>query len=660
MSNNSGFRPYTISVDLLASSTSASSDAGEANMQSNHEHFLQRKEPTVSNLTNYLFRRFINSGLILGLVGAFLITPGQAFGQLTDEDIEALRDRGKREGWTFEVGHNEATKHSIDELCGAKEELLYVEGARWEPFDEAARLMPVKFDWRDSGGVTPIKYQFPCGSCWAHATVAMLESAIKLVDGVEEDLSEQWLVSCNEDGLSCSGGRWAHEYFLNKGDHCGDSGAVLESVFPYTASDSPCECPYPGTRYFIDSWGYIGLEYSQADVNAIKQALLGYGPIGTAVYVDEAHMAYTGGVFNSCVTGPLNHLVTLVGWDDTQGENGVWILRNSFGTDWGEDGYMRIEYGCSMVGYASTFIVYTGPVKIYSEPGCGPVPLSVQFSASTGFEAESWEWEFGDGGLASGPTPTHTFEQPGVYDVTVYIDTEQGVKSGTGEDCVVVHADTIKGVSVSGTPGSQVEVVITANNTMPVRCFKIPVEFSNDFGLRYDSFSTAGCRTDYFQTQTYAHYDAYGGKRVTLKLVSSNDGNVPDLEAGQGAVARLYFTIPDGTPLEQSVDIVLDGYLSYLPEYQSPLAIYTAESAAGQLFVSESCCVRRGDVDHNGQINLLDLRFLVGYVHRDGPAPACPDEGDIDGDGQITGEDISCLSRYLFSRGNPCEIDECR
>jgi len=83
-----------------------------------------------------------------------------------------------------------------------------------------------------------------------------------------------------------------------------------------------------------------------------------HGPVTVAVRSTSAFQAYNGGIFNSCSTGPVNHAVVIVGWDDAQGANGVWIIRNSWGTGWGEAGYMRIAYGCSSIGYAACYVDY--------------------------------------------------------------------------------------------------------------------------------------------------------------------------------------------------------------------------------------------------------------------------------------------------------------
>jgi C1A family cysteine protease/predicted secreted protein len=219
--------------------------------------------------------------------------------------------------------------------------------------------LPVAYNWCDQGGCTPVKDQGSCGSCWAFGTVGPLESNIKTQDGIEEDLSEQYLVSCNTDGWSCNGGWWAHDYHWNKPSES-DAGAVYEADFRYVARDDSCK-PSLTHHEKIDSWTYVGSEYSLPSVAAIKQAIYDHGPVSVAVCVGSAFQNYNGGVFEtdeaaSC-PWDANHAVVLVGWDDNQG---IWYLRNSWGSGWGESGYMRIKYGISNVGYSANYIVYSG------------------------------------------------------------------------------------------------------------------------------------------------------------------------------------------------------------------------------------------------------------------------------------------------------------
>ncbi len=305
---------------------------------------------------------------------AVLILAVPGFGQLSDEDIAELKEQAARENWTFEISANPATQYSLDELCGLVEPEGWWEDARFDPCIPK-RELPVSFDWRDSSACTPVKNQASCGSCWAFGTVGPLESNILLKDNLEVNLSEQWLVSCNSDGWGCDGGWFAHDYHQWKTDPCGQTGAVYESDFPYTATDQSCNCPYPH-HFTIDGWSYIGSSYGVPAVDAIKQAILDYGPVSVAVEATSAMQGYDGGIFNTPGFGDVNHAVVLVGWDDTQGTNGVWIMRNSWGSGWGEEGYMRIEYGICQIGYGACYIEYSGLDKIAFDFPSG-IPESV-------------------------------------------------------------------------------------------------------------------------------------------------------------------------------------------------------------------------------------------------------------------------------------------
>jgi C1A family cysteine protease len=299
-------------------------------------------------------------------------------------DIEALRQRVEAEGWTFTVGENSATQYTLDQLCGLEVPENWQDNARFVKFPPRLQL-PDYYDWRDTGGCTSVKNQGGCGSCWAFGTIGPLECNILIQDGIEVDLSEQWLVSCNSDGWGCGGGWWAHDYHQFRTDPCGDHGAVLEEYFPYSATDEPCNCPYPHD-YWIDNWAYIGTGDIPA-VDDIKQAILDYGPVSVAICVNSAFQSYTGGIFSGPTCSDINHGVTLVGWDDNQGANGVWFLRNSWGTGWGEDGHMRIEYGVCDVGYGACFVEYSPTSRIDVSlpngapaiiPPGQPVAISVQ------------------------------------------------------------------------------------------------------------------------------------------------------------------------------------------------------------------------------------------------------------------------------------------
>jgi C1A family cysteine protease len=226
--------------------------------------------------------------------------------------------------------------------------------------------LAASFDWRNVNGqnyASPVKNQKSCGSCWAFGTVAPLEARLLISGGGLADLSEQYLVSCNNSGWNCGGGWWAHDYHKNQkvsGEL--EAGSVLESSFPYTASSSACNPPHAHYQK-IESWKYVGSSYGVPSVEAIKQAIATYGPVAAAVCVGSAFSSYHSGIFstdekNVCKTGQVNHAVTLVGWDDG---TDTWIMKNSWGTGWGESGYMRIKRNVSNIGYAANYVVYASP-----------------------------------------------------------------------------------------------------------------------------------------------------------------------------------------------------------------------------------------------------------------------------------------------------------
>ena len=233
-----------------------------------------------------------------------------------------------------------------------------------EPPLDAADMasLPTSFDWRSQGGLTDIRNQGGAGTCWSFGTVGLMESALKRSGLGDINLSEQYLVSCNQHGWNAnSGGFWtAHGYHVDQlGLNQVVAGAVLEADKPYTGTDGDCTVAY-NHPYQLTEWHYIsGTAYNKPTDEQIKTAIYNYGPVGVSMCQGPALTSYSGGIFNtdesSYCAYNTNHAVILVGWNDSEGS---WILRNSWGSYWGESGYMRIRRGVSNVGYNANYVIY--------------------------------------------------------------------------------------------------------------------------------------------------------------------------------------------------------------------------------------------------------------------------------------------------------------
>jgi hypothetical protein len=208
--------------------------------------------------------------------------------------------------------------------------------------------LPAAFDWRSHNGknwVTPIKDQGPCGACWAFCAAAAVESKIMILTGdtnLQPDFSEQHIISCSGSQGGCSGGalQVALSFMVS-------TGVVSEFVFPYQASELPCRA-FPGAQLTRIS-GYYSCG---ANADAVKRALIDDGPVLVVMSLYDDFLEYHGGVYShSGGQSFSDHALLLVGYDDA---GGYWILKNSFGTYWGEQGYMRASYtdSCLLLGWS--------------------------------------------------------------------------------------------------------------------------------------------------------------------------------------------------------------------------------------------------------------------------------------------------------------------
>jgi len=210
--------------------------------------------------------------------------------------------------------------------------------------------LPVSLDWRDGGLVTPVKDQGQCGSCWAFSATENIESMwIKAgkAKNTTINLSEQQIVDCDNWDAGCEGGEPgnAYDYIINAG------GQEQEKDYPYTAQDGNCNFQQNKVVAKISTWKYATELYSET---LLQQNLVSWGPL--SVCVDAINWQdYQSGVmtWEECAwLNVLDHCVELVGYSTKTTNGDYWIVRNSWGLDWGIDGYIWLEMGTDTCGIA--------------------------------------------------------------------------------------------------------------------------------------------------------------------------------------------------------------------------------------------------------------------------------------------------------------------
>jgi cathepsin L len=203
--------------------------------------------------------------------------------------------------------------------------------------------LPKAVDWRDKGVVTSVKDQGHCGSCWAFASAATLESHVALNSGLLYDLSPQQIAFCSPNPDQCGGT-----------GGCG--GATSEIAFDYVAGAGILEEYQLGYQAYYGASAACGVTASTVPVasisgyvklpennyTALMNAIATVGPIAISVDASTWH-SYSSGIFSACnqESPDINHAVQLVGYGE---ENGVkyWTVRNSWSPSWGEHGYIRV------------------------------------------------------------------------------------------------------------------------------------------------------------------------------------------------------------------------------------------------------------------------------------------------------------------------------
>jgi len=208
-----------------------------------------------------------------------------------------------------------------------------------EPTAEEVAALPTSFDARKKGWIPAIRNQASCGSCWAFSAAATMSATwAKAKKKTPPVLSEQQLVDCVTSSHGCNGGSTPNAMTYAK------KGMMLNSAYKYTARKGTCKYSASKVKVKVASVSNVG-----TSVSAIKTAVYNSGII--SIYLNANKMqSYKSGIMNgsSCSTS-INHAVNVIGWGKS-GSTTYWLIRNSWGTWWGEKGYFRIVAGKNACG----------------------------------------------------------------------------------------------------------------------------------------------------------------------------------------------------------------------------------------------------------------------------------------------------------------------
>lgn len=242
-----------------------------------------------------------------------------------------------------------------------------------------ATTLPTAYDLRTYNRVTPVRDQGTCGACWAFGSVASLESG--LLPTEVDDFSENNLKNTSGfDLAACDGGNgdMATAYFSRWG------GPVNEADDPYSATSATSPSNLTPVKHVMDSLVIPPRNfYNLPDADAIKQAIITYGAVATTIFVDNgAAGSYLSAYYKPATASyyynydhSINHMVTIVGWDDTYAAgnfatpppgNGAFIVKNSWGTSWGNQGYFYVSYYDTSIGQNNYVYTTAQPVTSYT------------------------------------------------------------------------------------------------------------------------------------------------------------------------------------------------------------------------------------------------------------------------------------------------------
>ncbi|XP_058019624.1 procathepsin L-like [Ahaetulla prasina] len=276
-----------------------------------------------------------------------------------EENLQMIQDHNKQADqgkYTYWLGMNhfgDLTNEELDKRlhCLLSDKVNKVKGIPFKPSENPD--IPDHVDWRIEGGVTKIKDQGECGSCWSFSATGALEGMHFKKTGKLVSLSEQNLIDCSDDpdNEGCQGGLMEQAFATVQQR----GGINSEKSYPYDGEDGQT-CRYDPEESITrcNSYGQIMDE----DEKGLQEAVAKIGPVSVGIDARSSKFKYyKSGIFGEHYNGKrvISHGMLIVGYNNSSEGKGYWILKNSWSTLWGEKGYMRLVKGsneCNVAQYA--------------------------------------------------------------------------------------------------------------------------------------------------------------------------------------------------------------------------------------------------------------------------------------------------------------------